>query len=110
MGVACVILFFVGAPLGAIIRKGGIGLPLIFAILIFLIYHFLGIFAQNSAETGKISPFLGSWISTFIFFPVGFYFTYRATTDQGFINIDFIAVPVRKLLVKLKLDKYKTRE
>lgn len=110
LGVACVILFFVGAPLGAIIRKGGIGLPLVFAILIFLIYHFLGIFAQNSAETGKISPFLGSWISTFIFFPVGFYFTYRATTDQGFINIDFISVPLRKLLIKLKLDKYKTRE
>lgn len=110
LGVACVILFFVGAPLGAIIRKGGIGLPLVFAILIFLIYHFLGIFAQNSAETGKISPFLGSWISTFIFFPVGFYFTYKATTDQGFVNIDFIAVPIRKLLIKLKLNKYKTRE
>lgn len=109
LGVACVILFFVGAPLGAIIRKGGIGLPLVFAILIFLIYHFLGIFAQNSAETGKISPFLGSWISTFIFFPIGVYFTYRATTDQGFINIDFISVPLQKLLNKLKLNKYKTR-
>ncbi len=110
LGVACVILFFVGAPLGAIIRKGGIGLPLVFAIVIFLIYHFLGIFAQNSAETGKVSPFLGSWISTFVFFPVGVYFTYRATTDQGFVNIDFISVPFRKLLIKLKLDKYKTRE
>ncbi|GGE19390.1 hypothetical protein GCM10010831_20620 [Psychroflexus salis] len=110
LGVACVVLFFVGAPLGAIIRKGGIGLPLVFAIVIFLIYHFLGIFAQNSAETGKISPFLGSWISTFVFLPVGIYFTYRATTDQGFVNIDFISVPIRKLLIKLKLDKYKTRE
>lgn len=109
LGVACVILFFVGAPLGAIIRKGGIGLPLVFAILIFLIYHFLGIFAQNSAETGKISPFIGSWISTFVFLPIGIYFTYRATTDRGFINIDFIAVPIRKLMTKLKLDKYKTR-
>lgn len=110
LGVACVILFFVGAPLGAIIRKGGIGLPLVFAILIFLIYHFLGIFAQNSAESGKISPFLGSWLSTFVFFPVGVYFTYRATTDQGFVNIDFITVPLGKLLIKLKLNKYKTRE
>jgi len=109
LGVACVILFFVGAPLGAIIRKGGIGLPLVFAILIFLFYHFLGIFAQNSAETGQINPIIGSWISTIIFFPIGFYFTYRATTDQGFINVDFISVPLRKLLIKLKLDKYKTR-
>ena len=110
IGVACIVLFFVGAPLGAIIRKGGIGLPLVFAIILFLIYHFIGILAQNSAETGKISPFLSAWISTFVMFPLGIFLTYRATTDQGFGSFDFISVPLRKLLIKLKLDKYKTRE
>lgn len=110
IGVACIVLFFVGAPLGAIIRKGGIGLPLVFAIILFLIYHFIGILAQNSAETGKLSPFLSAWISTFIMFPLGIFLTYRATTDQGFGSFDFISVPLRKLLIKLKLDKYKTRE
>ncbi len=110
IGVACIVLFFVGAPLGAIIRKGGIGLPLVFAIILFLIYHFIGILAQNSAETGKISPFLSAWISTFVMFPLGIFLTYRATTDQGFGSFDFISVPIRKLLIKLKLDKYKTRE
>ena len=110
IGVACIVLFFVGAPLGAIIRKGGIGLPLVFAIILFLIYHFVGILAQNAAETGQISPFLSAWISTFIMFPLGVFLTYRATTDQGFGSFDFISVPLRKLLIKLKLNKYKTRE
>ncbi|HSM64593.1 MAG TPA: LptF/LptG family permease, partial [Gillisia sp.] len=58
LGFACIILFFVGAPLGAIIRKGGMGLPMVVAILIFLTYHFIGIFAKNSAEDGSMSPFL----------------------------------------------------
>lgn len=110
LAVACIILFFVGAPLGAIIRKGGMGLPLIFAIILFLIYHFIGIFAENAAETGKISPFMGAWTSTFVMLPLGVYLTQRATTDQGFVNFDFISVPITKLLIKLKLNKYKTRE
>ena len=110
LAIACIILFFVGAPLGAIIRKGGMGLPLIFAIVLFLIYHFIGIFAENAAETGKISPFMGAWTSTFIMLPLGVYLTQRATTDQGFVNLDFISVPLTKLLIKLKLNKYKTRE
>lgn len=110
LAIACIILFFVGAPLGAIIRKGGMGLPLVFAIILFLIYHFIGIFAENAAESGKISPFMGAWTSTFIMLPLGILLTQRATTDQGFINLNFISVPLSKLLIKLKLNKYKTRE
>ena len=107
---ACVVLFFVGAPLGALIRKGGIGLPLIIAMLLFLIYHFLNLFAKNSAETDNIPPFVGSWISTMIFLPLSIFMTYRATTDQGFGSIEFLARPIRKLLSKLKLNRFKTRE
>lgn len=107
LGFACIVLFFVGAPLGAIIRKGGLGLPMIVAILLFLIYHFIGLFAGNSAETNKIPPFLGSWLSTILMLPLGIYLTYRATTDQGFINLDAITVPFQKLLIKLKLKKPK---
>lgn len=84
----CIILFFVGAPLGAIIRKGGMGLPMVVAISIFLTYHFLGIFAKNSAENGKLLPFIGSWLSTFIMLPLGIWLTYRATTDQGLFSLD----------------------
>ncbi|MDR9400082.1 MAG: LptF/LptG family permease [Psychroflexus sp.] len=107
---ACVILFFVGAPLGAIIKKGGIGLPLVLAMLIFLSYHFLGIFAKNSAESGSIPPFIGSWIATLIMFPFSIFISYRAKTDRGFGSFEFLAKPTRWLLSKLKLSKFKTRE
>lgn len=106
---ACVILFFVGAPLGAIIRKGGLGLPMVVAIIVFLTYHFIGLFAGNSAEGGSISPFLGSWLSTIILFPLSIYLTYRATTDQGFVNLDFIAAPIDKLVKKIKANVFNIR-
>ena len=88
LGIACIILFFVGAPLGAIIRKGGMGLPMVVAILLFLTYHFIGIFAKNSAEDGTLHPFIATWLSTVIMLPLGVWLTYRATTDQGIFDID----------------------
>lgn len=105
IGVACIILFFVGAPLGAIIRKGGMGLPLVIAILLFLTYHFVGVLAKNSAENGAIDPFIASWLSTFIMFPLSVFLTYRATTDQGFFNPDIIMDPVRRFMRKIGISK-----
>ena len=98
LGVACIVLFFVGAPLGAIIRKGGMGLPMVMAILLFLTYHFIGIFAKNSAEDGSISPFIATWLSTIIMLPVGILLTYRATTDQGLFSFSSFFEPIKKLL------------
>jgi len=86
VAIACIILFFVGAPLGAIIRKGGIGLPMVIAICLFLVYHFIGIFGKNSAEDGSIPPWLGTWLSTLIMLPLSIYFTRRATSDQGLFS------------------------
>ncbi len=88
LAVACIILFFVGAPLGAIIRKGGMGLPMVVALLLFLTYHFIGVFAKNSAENGALHPFIATWLSTFIMLPLSIWLTYRATTDQGIFDID----------------------
>ncbi|MBW2962025.1 LptF/LptG family permease [Mesonia aestuariivivens] len=110
LAVACFILFFVGAPLGAIIRKGGLGLPMVIAILLFLTYHFVGIFAKNSAEDGTVSPFVATWLSTFIMFPLSIYLTYRATTDQGFINTDAITEPIKKFFKKIGLGKKKDHQ
>ncbi len=93
---ACIILFFVGAPLGAIIRKGGMGLPMVVAILLFLTYHFIGIFAKNSAEDGTMYPFIASWLSTAIMLPLSIWLTYRATTDQGIFDIDSFLQRFRK--------------
>jgi len=97
LGFSCIVLFFVGAPLGSIIRKGGIGLPLIYALGIFLVYHFIGIFAKNSAEDGSISPFLSCWLSTFIVLPIGILLTYKATTEKDLISSDFFYHLFQKL-------------
>lgn len=86
--IACIILFFIGAPLGAIIRKGGFGLPMVIAILLFLTYHFIGIFAKNSAEDGSLNAVLATWLSSLILLPLGIWITYRATTDQGIFDFD----------------------
>jgi len=86
LGFACIILFFIGAPLGTIIRKGGYGLPLVISILLFLVYHFLGIFSKNLAEDSSINPILASWLSTLIMLPFSIYLTYRATNDRSVFN------------------------
>lgn len=100
LSIACIVLFFVGAPLGAIIRKGGMGLPIVIAIIMFLTYHFIGIFAKNSAENGAISPFLATWLSTLIMLPLGILLTYRATTDQGLFSFGSAFSPFKKILKK----------
>ena len=98
----CIILFFVGAPLGAIIRKGGLGLPIVIGVVLFLTYHFIGIFAKNSAEDGTVAAWLASWLSTLILFPLGVYLTYRATTDQGLFDLDGFLDPIKKWFKKKK--------
>jgi len=98
LGFACIILFFVGAPLGALIRKGGIGLPMVIAILLFLTYHFIGIFATNSAKNGTFNPVIAAWFSTLIMLPLGIVLTKRATADRGLFSFGNFIEPVKKLL------------
>ena len=99
IGLSCIILFFVGAPLGALIRKGGIGLPLVIAILIFLTYHFISIFAKNSSEDGSMNPVLASWLSSLILLPFSIYLTNRATKDRALIDFDSIYIPIKDLFI-----------
>ena len=89
---SCFILFFIGAPLGAIIRKGGMGLPMVLAIVLFLSYYFIGLFAENFAKKGQIPTFLGAWLSTFILFPLGIVLTKNATSDKGVFSTDAITL------------------
>ncbi|NND09800.1 MAG: LptF/LptG family permease, partial [Flavobacteriaceae bacterium] len=97
LGFACIILFFVGAPLGALIKKGGLGLPMVIAIVLFLVYHFIGIFAKNSAEDSSLNPMLSSWLSTIIMLPVSIYLTSRATKDRGLFDVDLLLQPIVNL-------------
>jgi lipopolysaccharide export system permease protein len=98
---ACILMFFIGAPLGAIIRKGGLGLPIVFAILIFIIFHFINTFGKKVAQENGITPFLGCWMSTIILSPLAILLTYRATNDIGLINMDVILAPFQKLYQKI---------
>jgi lipopolysaccharide export system permease protein len=79
---ACIFLFLIGSSLGAIIRKGGLGFPLVLSIIIFLTYHYIGVFGKNAAEDNSISPLIGSWISTFIIAPFAIYLTILVSTDR----------------------------
>ncbi|WP_456442178.1 LptF/LptG family permease [Psychroserpens sp.] len=97
LGIACIILFFVGAPLGALIRKGGIGLPLVIAILLFLTYHFIGIFAKNSSLDGTLNPVFATWLSTLIMLPLSIYLTRRATKDRQLFESESLLDPLKKL-------------
>lgn len=107
LAIACIILFFVGAPLGALIRKGGLGLPIVIAVVLFLTYHFFGIFAKNSAEKGSFSPIIGSWLSTAVMLPLSIYLTSRATNDKGAFEIESILKPLKKFF---KLQKNEIRD
>lgn len=107
--VACLVLFFVGTPLGSIIRKGGFGLPMIIAIVIFVVYFFISTLGKNMAESNTVSPFIGGWLATFVLLPFGILLMIRATNDKGIFNIDAFLQPITNFINKLfKLDKKQT--
>lgn len=98
---SCILMFFIGAPLGAIIRKGGLGLPIVFAVIIFIIFHFINTFGRKLAQEDAISPFMGAWVSSIILSPLAIFLTHRATNDIGLINMDNILLPLQKFVQKL---------
>jgi lipopolysaccharide export system permease protein len=86
---ACLVLFFIGAPLGSIIRKGGFGMPLVAAIIFFIIFHLLNIFGEKFAKENVTSPFFGMWLAIFVLIPVGIFLTYKAMHDSQLFNKEF---------------------
>ncbi len=104
LALSCIILFFVGAPLGAIIRKGGLGLPMVIAIVLFLTYYFIGVFAGNYAKEGNIHPAVGAWLSTLIMLPLGISLTKRATADKGLLGFGHIIDRIKAIFKKKDND------
>ncbi|PQJ78552.1 LptF/LptG family permease [Polaribacter porphyrae] len=98
---SCVILFFIGAPLGSIIRKGGFGLPMILAIAVYVLYFFANTFGKNLAEESSITSLLGSWISAIIMIPIAILLTTRATKDKGIFNLDSFLQPITNFFRKI---------
>ncbi|MDR2037383.1 MAG: LptF/LptG family permease [Bacteroidales bacterium] len=96
MSLACIILFFIGAPLGAIIRKGGLGTPIIIAVIFFVLYYVISMIGEKAAKGGTLTPFLGMWMSTFIVLPIGVFLTYLATRDSSIFNQDLYLSYIKK--------------
>ncbi len=86
LSMACIILFFIGAPLGSIIRKGGIGMPLVVAIVFFLLFHLLNTFGEKFAKEGEWGVIAGMWLSVFVLIPIGAFLTYKALNDSQLFN------------------------
>lgn len=88
LSLACLLFFFVGAPLGAIIRKGGLGTPVIISIFFFIVYYIIDTIGKRLAKNGSITPFEGTIISTVVLLPIGIFLMRKSTQDSGLFNID----------------------
>ena len=78
LSIACIILFFIGAPLGAIIRKGGLGMPVVVSVVFFIIFHILSITGEKLAKEGEVPVYQGMWLATIVLFPIGVFLTTNA--------------------------------
>ncbi|HJC93432.1 MAG TPA: LptF/LptG family permease [Candidatus Phocaeicola excrementigallinarum] len=97
LSLACIIFFFIGAPLGAIIRKGGLGMPVVISVLIFVLYYIIDSGATRVAKSGEMNIVLGTWMSTIILAPLGGFLTYKSNKDSVVFNIDVYIAFFRKL-------------
>ncbi len=100
LAVSCMVLFFIGAPLGAIIRKGGLGLPVVMSVLFFLVYHIISTIGEKSVKQGSLAPSIGMWVAIFTLAPLGAFLTYKATADSVLFDIDYYKRWFKKLFVK----------
>ena len=109
LSVACLIFFFIGAPLGALIRKGGLGTPAIISVLFFVAYWVIDISGTKLARDGAVGPFHGVFISSYVLLPTGLYLTWKAVNDSSVFNMDAIKSIFRKIKLKVMSVFKKTR-
>lgn len=105
LSIACLVLFMIGAPLGSIIRKGGLGSPLVFSVIFFVLFHLLNTFGEKFAKQGVTNAFTGMWLSTFILIPVGIFLTSKAMRDSQLFNKEFYFRILKNLKTILSLKK-----
>jgi lipopolysaccharide export system permease protein len=108
MSIACLVLFLIGAPLGSIIRKGGLGTPLVFAVIFFVIFFLLNNFGAKLVKTGVLTPVTGMWMATFILTPIGLFLTYKAMHDSQLFNQEYYYRNIKRfsgLVSKLKTHR-----
>lgn len=105
LSIACIVLFFIGAPLGAIIRKGGLGTPVVISIVFFIVFHVLSITGEKLSKEGTIHAYIGMWIATVTLLPVGIILTRKATSDRDLFDINLYLQPIANLFTKIKFLK-----
>jgi lipopolysaccharide export system permease protein len=105
LSIACLILFFIGAPLGAIIRKGGLGTPVVISIVFFIIFHVLSITGEKLSKEGSLPAYQGMWLATVTLLPVGVFLTYKATSDSDLFDVSLYIEPIKNIFVKKKAKK-----
>lgn len=102
LSIACLVLFFIGAPLGAIIRKGGLGMPVVVSVFFFITFHILSITGEKLAREGEMLPYQGMWMATAILLPVGIFLTIKATSDSTLFDMNAYIDPIKRLFAKKK--------
>lgn len=102
MAVSCLVLFFVGAPFGAIVRKGGLGMPIVISVIFFVVYYVISISGEKAARLSNISPFWGMWMGIVLLMPLGLFLTYKAATDSVILDVNTYLKPLKKFF---KLSK-----
>jgi lipopolysaccharide export system permease protein len=111
MSFACFVFFFIGAPLGAIIRKGGLGMPVVVSILFFVVYYVISLTGEKFARQLLWEPEMGMWVSSFILLPLGIFLSYKATTDSVILNADYYINAVKKFfLLQVKFRNFLKRK
>lgn len=104
---ACLIFFFIGAPLGAIIRKGGLGMPAVISVFFFLAWYILSMSGEQFARDSALTPFVGMWLSSAILLPIGIWLTYKSMTDSPLLNIETYSILLRKILRRIRYIRIK---
>ena len=99
--VSIIIFFLIGAPLGAIIRRGGLGLPVVVSIIFFVIYYIISLSGEKLAKEGSWDAVYGMWLSTFILTPIAVYLTYKATNDSSLLDTDWYAGKIKAVEERL---------
>jgi lipopolysaccharide export system permease protein len=99
-------LFFVGAPLGAIIRKGGMGLPVVVAVLFFLLYYVVTIIYEDLVIEGVYTVVFGTWFPLLLFLPLGIFLTFKAARDSAIFDIYSYTEPIKKLFKRISKTKH----
>jgi lipopolysaccharide export system permease protein len=109
LSAACLALFLIGAPLGAIIRKGGLGLPVVVSVIFFLIYYIIATIGEKSVKEGSMSPFVGMWMAIGILTPIGIFLSYKAANDSVLFDAEAYKRFLNKIFKSKKPNQALTR-